>query len=488
MSVESNFPASYVTDAAGADDRALNKSGSDRAERILFWCFIAGLAWCPFWLGSNRPIAWGINAVLFPGLALAYEIALLVRGKRHPVGVRTIALPAALFAIVVVWVILQNATWMPAALHHPVWRLAEETLNEPMAGSISVSRNLTALALIRLLTAATVFWLSLQLCRDPKRALLLIQCIGAIGVGYAAYGLAAFVFVPGTVLWLDNPEMATRVTSTFVNRNSFATYAGMTLIALSGLLFRLYREEALTVGESLRQRIAIFIEVSSSRASLLIGAGAVVFAALLGTISRGGILASFLGFLVLLILVFMRDRKSSKALSLSGIFIVSLCLLAFFVFGDALTARLYSQGLYDSGRVAAYRITLLSVLDAPVLGFGYGTFLDLFPLLRDRSLSILGLWDKAHSTYLEVFQGLGIVFGSMLILSVGLLVYKCARGALARRQNATVSYVATAVSFLVGAHALIDFSLQIQAVTLTFMAVLGAGVAQSESSRVNTSD
>jgi hypothetical protein len=33
----------------------------------------------------------------------------------------------------------------------------------------------------------------------------------------------------------------------------------------------------------------------------------------------------------------------------------------------------------------------------------------------------------------------------------------------------------------VGAHALVDFSLQIQAVTLTYMVVLGAGVAQADS-------
>jgi hypothetical protein len=37
-------------------------------------------------------------------------------------------------------------------------------------------------------------------------------------------------------------------------------------------------------------------------------------------------------------------------------------------------------------------------------------------------------------------------------------------------------------------HALADFSLQIQAVALTFAGILGAGVAQSESSRVALHD
>ena len=28
-------------------------------ERVLLWAFIAGLAWCPFWFGSNRPARLG---------------------------------------------------------------------------------------------------------------------------------------------------------------------------------------------------------------------------------------------------------------------------------------------------------------------------------------------------------------------------------------------------------------------------------------------
>jgi hypothetical protein len=48
--------------------------------------------------------------------------------------------------------------------------------------------------------------------------------------------------------------------------------------------------------------------------------------------------------------------------------------------------------------------------------------------------------------------------------------------------------VAASVAFLLGAHALIDFSLQLQAIAITFMALLGAGVAQSESSRLLMED
>ncbi len=67
-------------------------------EGIFLALFVCGLAWVPYWLGSNRPIAWGINAVVFPGLAALYELSLLLRGVPHPVPVRRVGPSAILFA------------------------------------------------------------------------------------------------------------------------------------------------------------------------------------------------------------------------------------------------------------------------------------------------------------------------------------------------------------------------------------------------------
>ena len=63
-----------------------------------------------------------------------------------------------------------------------------------------------------------------------------------LSFGYAAYGLFAFAVTPGRILWALTPFPRTGfVTSTFINPNSFATYAGLGLIVICGLLLRLYR-------------------------------------------------------------------------------------------------------------------------------------------------------------------------------------------------------------------------------------------------------
>ena len=81
--------------------------------------------------------------------------------------------------------------------------------------------------------------------------------------------------MPGRILWFKNPYAHGLVTSTFINPNSFAAYAGMGFVVFCGLILRLYRHEFGTVGGSIRFRIASFIEVTGQKGVVLL-AGALV--------------------------------------------------------------------------------------------------------------------------------------------------------------------------------------------------------------------
>ncbi len=490
------LPAQSLLEGHGADasmariSKAVRLSSESAiVERALLWAFIAGLAWCPFWFGSNVLPAWGINAVLFPGLVAIYELSLLIRSKCHPVAIWQIKAPAALFGAVVVWILIQNATWTPEWWHHPIWQMTADALHQPVDGSISVDRELTSLALLRLITAASVFWIALQLCRDGSRAGLLLWSVAAITCAYAAYGLIAYWLMPGRVLWIENPFRGHFVTSTFISPDSFAAYAGIGLIAFCGLILRLYGNEFATVDGSIRFRIATFIEVTGQKGVVLLGGAFVILAALLLSGSRGGIAATALGLLVLAALTLRTRNQGSVAQRGAIITLVALGAgVTFLAFGDVLAGRITQLGFHDSGRLAVYTIVMRSILDAPFLGYGYGTFADVFPMFRDQSLSTFGKWNIAHNTYLEVFQGLGLLFGTMLVASIVLFVTRCVKGALTRQENETIPCVAAGAAFLAAAHSLVDFSLQIQAIGVTFMALLGAGVAQSKSSRLMLGD
>jgi len=455
-------------------------------ERILFWTYLAGLAWVPFWYGSNVLIAWGINAVVFPGLAILYEASLLVRRKPHPIGIKELALPAALFLTVVAWIGFQTITWSHFPLVNPIWGMAANALGRPVEGSISVDRDLTNLALIRLITTASVFWLALQLCRDGSRARLLIASVAAIGCGYAGYGLVAMKM--GQLPWLDIPTTSGMVTSTFVNHNSFAAYAGICLVTAVGVVLQRYLREGYSKSGDWRYHVASLLEVSGTGAALPIAGGFVILAALLLTGSRGGIISTGMGLLVLGCFACRRAVGDGKPAIGAVIFVALLVLGTALAFGDTFVGNLEERGVTDANRLSVYLLTLRSIFDVPFLGYGYGTFVAVFPMYRDRSLSVDGVWGQAHDTYLEVLQGLGLVFGSMLIVCVVVLLLRCIRGARQRQENAIVPQVAASTAILVGVHILVDFSIQMQAVALTLMAVVGAGVAQSESSRAVLED
>jgi O-Antigen ligase len=453
------------------------------SDWVVFWAFIAALAWCPFYFGSNDLLAWGINAILFPILVVFYELSLLAKGARHPISIRLIWVPAILFGAVLIWTFVQNASWTPESWHHPIWDMASDALERPLDGSISVNRDLTALAQLRLVTSASAFWLAVQLCRDSRRADYLLKSVGFIVCVYAVYGFASFALAPGTILWIKDNYAIGFVRSTFVNQNNFATYDGIGLLAICGLFFRVFRREVMSAGGSVGFTIATLLENVGRRGWLLLGGAFILLVALLLTGSRGGVLATFLGLFVLTTLMFTRRSTRPTRHLETIVFCVALFAAVLTAFGDTFFGRIETGGIYDEGRMALNRLTLGSVGDARFLGFGYGTFADVFPMYRDQSVGVDRIFDKAHNSYLEVLQGLGLAFGSMLIANLALLVLRCLSGAVRRHQSATIPCVAAGAGFLVGVHSLVDFSLQIQAVTLTFMAILGAGVAQSESSR-----
>jgi O-antigen ligase len=320
------------------------------------------------------------------------------------------------------------------------------------------------------------------------RARFLLAFFAVIACAYAAFGVVSLAAAPGRVLWLDNPNPPGTVSATFINRNSFATYAGIGFLTVATLLLRLYRHRVGRAARPVALRIVSFIETTGREGALMMTATFIVFAALMMSGSRGGIAATAVGFLVMVVLTFNRGGRRGNEQRDTVLFVVIVAAVTFVAFGDKFLGKIATGAVTDESRMAVYGITLGAILDSPIVGYGYGTFADVFPMFRDQSMSVVGHWEQAHNTYLELLQGLGVLFGLALIACVAILVARCFKGALTRVENASIPALAASAGVLVGLHALVDFSLQIQAVTLTFMALLGAGLAQSESSRIVVSD
>src|SRR5262249_16250627 len=150
------------------------------------------------------------------------------------------------------------------------------------------------LALVRLLTAASTFWLALQLSRDAARARLLMWSIVGISACYAVAGLFALGVMPNGRIFEEFGPIK-RVTSTFVNQNNYVTFAGIGLIAAVAGILRIYRRAFAQTGNLLRLKVATVINTTGSRGALPLALAAVILAALLLTGSRGGIISAAFG-------------------------------------------------------------------------------------------------------------------------------------------------------------------------------------------------
>ena len=463
---------------------------SEMFNDIVFVGLLLALAWVPFRFGSNHLLTWGINAVLFGLLLIAFELGLLASAKRHPVAPIRLWWAIALFAGFVGWILFQMSPWSPEAWHNALWPMTREIIGgipeaAPAEGRISVTPDQGFLGLIRLLTCAAAFWLALQLCRDRVRAEMFVLVLVGIAVAYAIYGILQLMLFPNSLLWIVKPSYLDVVTSTFINRNSYATYAGIGLIASVGLLIETYRRSSVGRDAPFAHRLAAIVETTSRRGLPLIVAITIIAIALLLTVSRAGITASLSGIVTLMLLsVLLMRRQLALGIVTVGVLVAMTGALMFY--GDSFAERLVEAGGADL-RFAVTQRTFEAALDEPWTGFGYGSFDRMFGLYRNTDSFVWAHWDKAHNTYVELLFELGFPATiAFVVLVVGLLAM-CVANVLGRESRPMLSLVALAVSVLVFMHATVDFSLQIEAVAITYWMLFGAGLAQSWGRRIDTS-
>ncbi|MDX6805756.1 O-antigen ligase family protein [Terrihabitans rhizophilus] len=448
------------------------------ASEMVWFCLVLVLAASPFWLGGNRLICWGLVSVAMGGLVLLQALPRLLGTAEWPLPPRAVAAPA-IFFILFIGVACVQLLPLPGA--DPLRASAAEALGQPLPSMISLSPDLTGLAVLRAVSAAAVFWIAVQLGRSETLALRLLTAIAAIAFAYAAYGIIAHTLSPATLLWFEKTAYRDSVTSTFVNRNSFATYAGLGLLAAVAVATAAFRRAAR--GQSgWQRRLAAMIEASPGRAGLAVGAALVLIIALMMSGSRAGIACSLAALLVFVSACFMRRRSRTSWGLLVLIGGAAAIMLVAWVYGDTVAGRFEDVGDDAGRRLDVYAAVLRAIALNP-MGTGFGAFADTFPTYRDTAIPVRFAWDKAHNSPLEAVFGLGVIGAAPAFALFLSILWRTMRGVTVRRRNIFAPAVGVAACLLVGLHSLVDFSLQVQAVTLVFAAMAGVAYAQSYGSR-----
>lgn len=450
----------------------------DRQWRWAFKGLLALVALAPLPLASNRPLPAALLALGAALLLLGWAFAVW-RGTVVAIPPTRLRLPLALYGLVCVWIFIQ---WLPSPLPDPIWAETARSLAVSVTGRISVNPNETLSGLMRLLSYATVFWVSLQLNAKAERAKFSLRAVAFIGALYAIYGIVAFVAGNEWILVYRKWAYEGSLTSTFVNRNSFATFMGLCLLCTSSLF--IHRIEPIVgLRRPIRQRLVLLIEtLTTGSGAWLAGAVLTQTVALLMTGSRAGVFSTGIG---LLVLWFIHARHKSRrgrttpALAIGAAFLVFALLAG----GGSLFDRYADQGAELGKRADVYELTADAIMTAPWTGSGFGTFANVLTAFQARTKNVQPIWDKAHNTYLENALELGIPAAIALNLSILLVALRALKGMRSRKRDWTIPGIGVAATIVVGLHSLVDFSLQIPAVSVLYAFILGLAVAQSWSSR-----
>ncbi len=458
-------------------------SADDRLQRYVFLAFTALLVLLPVPFGGNRPWASDLFGVLCAVLLFATAFDLHRNPERWPDGapMHPLRVSAVLLTGVVLWAVLQTQSWMPSAWHHPIWQSAK-SLPQPFAGSISLEPDQSAESLVRLLSYVACFFLAFLGGRDNKLAYRFLKIFASAAVAYALYGLVMQATGLRKILWFDKWAYESFVTSTFVNKNSYATYAGLGLQACLALLWVKVKHR---IEHKQPRRVfnAAWFEKMVADLGPYVLMCLVVLGALLLTGSRAGVVSALAGAMVMAVALAVNRRWKWRF----GVFAVTIGLLLVFAFSslnEMASLRQIDYRMADKDipmRMAGYDIALRAIASNPWLGFGLGSFDSAFRIYRDPMLK--EWFQHAHNDYIEMALELGIPAALMLMTAIGLMVAVCLRGARTRRRQETYPILALGASATVGLHACVDFSLHIPAVAAAFAAILGLGVAQSWSSR-----
>ena len=443
-----------------------------RLNDALAVALVGLVAVAPIPVGSNRPVFWAMSAMIVGVIAAVYWLRMASLRQRPRFPLTRILPELVLFCLLCAFLLLQT---VPLGAFLAAARPLLPKIGDLQPDTLSLAPGATWLMLLRMLTYGLFFVMMLQVSVNSRRAHVMIGALFAVTIAYAVLGLFFLTQLNDTIFGLEKWAYPGAATATFVNRNSYATFLAMGMALGSVVLL-----------QSLAARSGVDSDIPNRFRGLRVAAVILgllfIVAALLATQSRLGLFVGVVGSAVVLVLGVGRAGvgwRTTTALLLAAA-------IAFVVIGTNLSGvfdRALSVAESGDVRMALYQQVLGMISQRPLLGYGGGSFDVVYPLFHLPPVQTDLVWEKAHSTYLQLWVELGVIAGSIPLAIVALALGRAVMGHLTAQRNWQAGLACVGVTFVGAAHSVADFSLEIQAVTFLFLAVLAIGAASWKAER-----
>ena len=406
----------------------------------------------PLPLGSARPLP-ALGLALLCGLAAvcsALDASPAHRGRALPRWA-LLCLGAALS-----WPFVQQLPLPPGPWTHPAHAEAALVLGTVPEGRIALRPADTGLGHLHWLVPAAAFAAACRLGADAARARRLLAAAALAGGIYALHGLAVYATGNATVLHMPKWAYPDALTATFVNRNDFAAFAGLSIVAAVASLQLAARHGArsLPLLWAALAALAIALPLTASRAGVASAAAAIALQAA--------------------VTAWKRPR-----LRISPLLMLGLALVPVVAMSGTIAARLAEAPAALETRLALSRASLSALAEAPLTGIGPGAFADAVAPHLPPVLMPHVVWDSAHSAWIGGALALGLPAFALLLAGLARIVLGCAGTVRRRRRGWVLPLAACAAALQMALHGVFDEPLSVPAVATLAAVLLGLGAAQA---------
>lgn len=448
---------------------------TQRLNELLYWLFLAWLAWLPLPIGSNRPIWVGVALAWLALIAAAWLLSWLSGRLQAPAAFQQ-AWPAWLPLVLLLgWIIAQ--AWLPGSWAAPWVREAYQA-----AGSdphpLTVDRYAGIDAFWHVLLALGAFCMTVLLVQKRSQLRRLLWTLVWVGMIMAVFTSVTVMEGSGLSILGVSLSSGNTASGTFVNRNHFANYLVLALSAGVGLLLSMQTgQRASDWRQRLRRWVATLL---GPKARLRVFLALMVIALVL-TRSRMGNTSFFVALLIAgcIALALIRRRQRPLVILIASLVVIDILIIGTWFGVEQVVDRIQQSVtvteqrviIHDRVRVEANREALEILRQSPLTGTGAGSWYTVFPQWRKWDHGFL---DHAHNDYLEVAVEYGLPAAVLLGLVVVLSALRAWRQLASRRDPLKLGAAFTTMMAVIAValHATVEFNLQIPANAATFMVLL----------------
>lgn len=435
-------------------------------EKLSYRILLLLLIFCPLAFGTVEQ--WSLT--IMEGLSfLATFLYLLARAlKRQPLYKAPGMLPLSLFLGYMLIQVIPFPQFVIKLLSPNTYEIYQETLGvlDPNAWySISVNKKATLQEFFRYASYVCIYFLTVQLLTAKERLKTTITVIISFTSALSIFSILQYYTSSRIIYWLREVN-SSNIFGPYVNHNHYAGLIEM-LLPLGIVLF-IYYKPRVKLKRSWQEKIVDLFDLEDLNLHLILGLSTLFIGiSLFVSMSRGGLISSFIS--VIFLVLFLGKRGKLKKKKKFFVFTITIFLISTTWFGwNSIIERFdnlkdeRTGSLYEA-RLDFWHDSINIIKTYPLTGLGFNNFQEIYPRYRTfvSTNSVL----HAHNDYLELLVEGGVVSFILIASFVIILLYKSWKSFKFRKERYSIYIFLGILTGILAVliHSLTDFNFHIGA-------------------------